>query len=104
MGSITLDSYVQEQIPIMAAMLSLVVVTTAASRTLKIATFWDVALCTRAWVEVRGMIQLASGHAEIENLDDGVTSASSNESFATDWKEGVYWGEGVHEVSEASDG
>lgn len=88
----------------MAAMLGFIVVTTAASRIFGVATFWDVALCTRAWVEVRGMIHFASGHAEIEDFDDGVTSASSNESFTTHWKEGVYWGEGVYEVSEASDG
>ena len=50
MASIALESHAQEHVPITAAMLSFVVVSTATSRYLEIAMFGNIVPCMRARV------------------------------------------------------
>ena len=49
------------------------------------------------------MVQFASRHTEIKNLDDGMAATTGNKPFSTNWQQGIYWREGVDRVAKDGD-
>lgn len=48
------------------------------------------------------MVQLATRHAEIKDLDYGMARAAGNEPFSADRKKRIYWRECIHRIAKYS--